>query len=89
MADEPTSGLDDATGEVVMELMFAFNREQGTTLVFVTHDRGIAQRRERRITIEAGRASVRDRGRCYRRNFPADVMMDRSENLKPVWLVGL
>jgi hypothetical protein len=26
---------------------------------------------------------------CYRRNFPTDVMMDRSENLKPVWLVGL
>lgn len=55
LADEPTGSLDFATGETVMELMFALNREQGTTLVLVTHDRAIAQRCERRITIEAGR----------------------------------
>jgi putative ABC transport system ATP-binding protein len=54
LADEPTGSLDFATGEKVMELMFDLNREQGTTLVLVTHDRGIAQRCERRITIEAG-----------------------------------
>ncbi|GAB3488796.1 ABC transporter ATP-binding protein [Curvibacter fontanus] len=57
LADEPTGSLDYATGETVMELMFTLNREQGTTLVLVTHDTGIAQRCERRITIEAGRAS--------------------------------
>ena len=57
LADEPTGSLDFATGERVMELMFELNREQGTTLVLVTHDRAIAQRCERRITIEAGRAS--------------------------------
>lgn len=57
LADEPTGSLDYATGETVMELMFALNREQGTTLVLVTHDTGIAQRCERRITIEAGKAS--------------------------------
>ena len=55
LADEPTGSLDFATGETVMELMFDLNREQGTTLVLVTHDRGIASRCERRITIEAGR----------------------------------
>ncbi len=55
LADEPTGSLDFATGETVMQLMFDLNREQGTTLVLVTHDRGIAQRCERRITIEAGR----------------------------------
>ncbi len=55
LADEPTGSLDFATGEKVMELMFALNRELGTTLVLVTHDRGIAARCERRITIEAGR----------------------------------
>ncbi|MFZ9298308.1 MAG: ABC transporter ATP-binding protein [Hylemonella sp.] len=54
LADEPTGSLDFATGEKVMELMFALNREQGTTLVLVTHDPAIAQRCERRITIEAG-----------------------------------
>jgi putative ABC transport system ATP-binding protein len=55
LADEPTGSLDFATGETVMQLMFDLNREQGTTLVLVTHDRGIAARCERRITIEAGR----------------------------------
>jgi putative ABC transport system ATP-binding protein len=55
LADEPTGSLDFATGETIMQLMFDLNREQGTTLVLVTHDRGIAARCERRITIEAGR----------------------------------
>ncbi|TFZ08098.1 ABC transporter ATP-binding protein [Ramlibacter humi] len=55
LADEPTGSLDFATGERVMDLMFELNRERGTTLVLVTHDRAIAARCERRITIEAGR----------------------------------
>ena len=58
LADEPTGSLDFATGETVMELMFDLNREQGTTLVLVTHDSAIATRCERRITIEAGRIAV-------------------------------
>ena len=55
LADEPTGSLDFATGETVMQLMFDLNQEQGTTLVLVTHDRAIAARCQRRITIEAGR----------------------------------
>ncbi len=55
LADEPTGSLDFATGETVMELMFDLNRELGTTLVLVTHDRAIASRCQRVITIEAGR----------------------------------
>jgi putative ABC transport system ATP-binding protein len=58
LADEPTGSLDFATGETVMQLMFELNREQGTTLVLVTHDNAIAQRCERRITIEAGRIAA-------------------------------
>jgi len=56
LADEPTGSLDYATGETVMALMFELNREQGTTLVLVTHDAQIARRCERQITMEAGRA---------------------------------
>ena len=55
LADEPTGSLDFATGEKVMELMFELNREAGTTLVLVTHDRGIAARCDRQLRIEAGR----------------------------------
>lgn len=55
LADEPTGSLDFATGETIMKLMFELNEELGTTLVLVTHDRGIAERCQRRVTIEAGR----------------------------------
>jgi len=55
LADEPTGSLDHATGETVMALMFEMNRETGTTLVLVTHDRGIAARCDRQLHIEAGR----------------------------------
>jgi putative ABC transport system ATP-binding protein len=55
LADEPTGSLDFATGERVMALMFELNREAGTTLVLVTHDRGIAARCDRQLVIEAGR----------------------------------
>jgi putative ABC transport system ATP-binding protein len=55
LADEPTGSLDFATGETVMALMFELNREAGTTLVLVTHDRGIAERCDRQLRIEAGR----------------------------------
>ena len=58
LADEPTGSLDFATGETVMQLMFALNEELGTTLVLVTHDRAIASRCQRRITIEAGQISA-------------------------------
>jgi putative ABC transport system ATP-binding protein len=58
LADEPTGSLDFATGERVMELMFELNRESGTTLVLVTHDRGIAARCDRQLRIEAGRLEL-------------------------------
>ena len=58
LADEPTGSLDFATGERVMELMFELNREAGTTLVLVTHDRGIAARCDRQLRIEAGRVDL-------------------------------
>ncbi len=55
LADEPTGSLDFATGATVMDLMFDMNREAGTTLVMVTHDRAIAARCDRQLRMEAGR----------------------------------
>ncbi|MFY7872561.1 MAG: ABC transporter, partial [Limnohabitans sp.] len=46
-----------ATGAAIMDLMFALNREQGTTLLLVTHDRQLAGRCERCLTMEAGALS--------------------------------
>ena len=57
LADEPTGSLDFATGERIMELMFRMNRDEGTTLLMVTHDQTIAARCDRRLLIEAGRLS--------------------------------
>ena len=58
-ADEPTGNLDTVTGERIIELLFALNRESGTTLVLVTHDRAIADRCDRTIELEAGRILAR------------------------------
>ena len=58
LADEPTGSLDFATGERVMELMFELNRETGTTLVLVTHDRTVAARCDRQLRIDAGRVEL-------------------------------
>ena len=54
LADEPTGSLDHATGAAVMELMLELNREKGTTLVLVTHDRELAARCGRVLTMQAG-----------------------------------
>ncbi len=57
-ADEPTGNLDSATGAQVIDLLFRLNRESGTTLVLVTHDRELAARCDRRISIAAGVVSA-------------------------------
>ena len=55
MADEPTGNLDAATGVEVADLMFRLNRENGTTLLLVTHDVEVAGRCERRLSLASGR----------------------------------
>ena len=55
MADEPTGSLDCSSGAAVIDLMFALNREGGSTLVLVTHDRAIAAMCTRTVTMNAGR----------------------------------
>jgi putative ABC transport system ATP-binding protein len=54
-ADEPTGNLDSATGQRIIELLFAMNREHATTLVLVTHDENLARRCSRCLELEAGR----------------------------------
>ncbi|MFQ5995174.1 MAG: ABC transporter ATP-binding protein [Acidiferrobacterales bacterium] len=54
-ADEPTGNLDQTTGAHIIELLFALNNEQATTLVLVTHDRAISEHCHRQLELEAGR----------------------------------
>ena len=55
-ADEPTGNLDARTGQQIIELLFAMNREQGATLVLVTHDPALAQRCGRSLRLLEGAA---------------------------------
>lgn len=54
-ADEPTGSLDSATGDQIIDLMFALNREDHATLVLVTHDPALAARCDRQIRLQAGK----------------------------------
>jgi putative ABC transport system ATP-binding protein len=54
-ADEPTGNLDNTTGAHIVDLLFALNRERGTTLVLVTHDEQLARRCQRRLLLDGGR----------------------------------
>jgi putative ABC transport system ATP-binding protein len=54
-ADEPTGNLDTTTGTRIGELLFELNANSHTTLVLVTHDRQLAARCGRIVTMEAGR----------------------------------
>jgi putative ABC transport system ATP-binding protein len=54
LADEPTGNLDTATGGAVLELLLAMNREEGTTMVMVTHELTLAESADRRIVMRDG-----------------------------------
>jgi putative ABC transport system ATP-binding protein len=53
-ADEPTGNLDSANSTEILDLLFELHREQGTTLVLVTHDEGIANLAGRVIQLQDG-----------------------------------
>lgn len=54
-ADEPTGNLDDENSKHVTELLFGLNKEQGTTLVLVTHNLELAQKTERILRMRGGK----------------------------------
>ena len=54
-ADEPTGNLDTGTGEKINDLLFDLNKEEGTTLVLVTHEHNLAARCGQRLVLAAGR----------------------------------
>jgi putative ABC transport system ATP-binding protein len=54
-ADEPTGNLDQKTGQAVMDLILGLAKERGTTLVLITHDKNLAQRCDRTLTMRDGR----------------------------------
>ena len=54
LADEPTGALDSKSGQEIMELLLKMNEEQGTTLIFVTHDPRIAAMTQRTIHLKDG-----------------------------------
>jgi putative ABC transport system ATP-binding protein len=58
-ADEPTGNLDSSNGKHVLDLLWTLNKDEGTTLILVTHDETLAARSDRRIYLSDGRI-VRD-----------------------------
>jgi putative ABC transport system ATP-binding protein len=61
LADEPTGNLDQATGRLVIDLLFRLRAQHGTTLLLITHDPSLAQRCDRVVRLADGR--VVDDGR--------------------------
>jgi len=55
LADEPTGNLDSTTGEQIIDVLLALNRERGSTLLLVTHDAALAARAGRAIALRDGR----------------------------------
>lgn len=57
LADEPTGNLDAHTGEQIMDVLLAFHRQAGQTLLMVTHDTTLAQRADRTLHLRDGKLS--------------------------------
>jgi putative ABC transport system ATP-binding protein len=62
-ADEPTGSVDSVTGELVMNLMTAAARDQGTTVILVTHDARVAAYADREVVVRDGIVSSLAPGR--------------------------
>jgi putative ABC transport system ATP-binding protein len=54
LADEPTGNLDSAMGNEIMEILENLNKNDGTTIVMVTHDENMAKRTHRLVRLFDG-----------------------------------
>ncbi|MDG1475139.1 MAG: ABC transporter, partial [Porticoccaceae bacterium] len=63
--DEPTGNLDTGTGEIINNLLFDLNREEGTTLVLVTHEMNLAARCNTTLQLQAGRQLPSEKNSKY------------------------
>ena len=70
LADEPTGALDSSTGRLVMDLFHRLHREQGKTIVLITHNQELAEETQRVITIRDG--EVVDERRINHEVLPPD-----------------
>ena len=55
LADEPTGNLDTTTGEEVMDILEALNRDDGITVIVITHEPEVTERAQRRLALHDGR----------------------------------
>lgn len=67
-ADEPTGNLDTGTGEIINDLLFDLNREEGTTLILVTHEMNLAARCNLTLQLQAGRQMENDEAKSKELN---------------------
>lgn len=65
LADEPTGALDSVTGRLIMDLFHKLHREQGKTIILITHSKELAEECERVITIKDGQIIKEERGAAY------------------------
>lgn len=77
LADEPTGALDSRTGVMVMDIFHRLNREQGKTIVLITHNNDLAEETDRIYAMSDGRfTSVREGSVIPDKNDPAGERND-------------
>lgn len=69
LADEPTGALDSATGRLVMDIFHKVHELEGKTIVFITHNRDLADETEKLITIQDGRIVSEEENKNYKKRY--------------------
>ena len=62
LADEPTGALDSATGRMMMDIFHKLNKEQGKTIILITHSPELAEETQRILTLKDGRITGERKG---------------------------